>query len=65
MSVSVYHYNYENPYSMLEYSYASISLPVNFEAHLSKTLPWLQLQVKKIGYCHQQNGLPQCIIGEY
>ena len=47
MSVSVYHYNYDNPHFMLEYSYASISLPVDFEVHLSKTLPWLQLQVKK------------------
>ena len=36
---------------MLEYSYSSISLSVEFEVHLSKTLPWLQLQVKKIGYC--------------
>ena len=32
---------------MLEYYYASTSLPVNFEVHLLKTVPWLQLQVKK------------------
>ena len=52
MSVSVYHRNYDNPHSMLEYSYSSISLSLEFEVHLPKTLPWLQLQVKKIGYCH-------------
>ena len=32
MSVSVYHYNYGNFHSMLEHSYASISLPVDWSS---------------------------------
>ena len=52
MSVSVYHCNYGNPHSMLEYSYTSITLLVDFEVHLLKNLPMLQLQVKKFSYCH-------------
>ena len=48
MPVSIYHYNYDNPHSYWNILMLTLSLPVDFEVHLSKTLPWLQLQVKKM-----------------